>query len=164
MGASLPIGTSPYKINRDKDLPTGSGHYGVTLGINMSKPIDPAMLFGSIGLGYSLKRDNLSQNNNGAILKNVEPGVSYSAAIGLAYSISYALSMNVSFNYGYATSTNYRFANAKDSRTPAYSTGSLGIGIGWRVSPLTTLSLGLSIGLTNNNPDFGLSFRVPLSF
>ena len=164
MGAHVPTGRSPYKINRDTDLSTGNGFYGVSLGVNMSKPIDPAMIFGSIGLTYNLKRDSLSQNYSGAMLNVVEPGMSYNAAIGLAYAISYTLSMNVSFNYGYAMSTNYRFANAADSRTPAYSTGSLGVGIGWRVSPLTTLSLGVSIGLTNNDPDFSFSLRVPFRF
>jgi hypothetical protein len=47
--------------------------------------------------------------------------------------------------------------------TPAYSTGSLGVGVGWRVSPETTLSFTLSIGLTNNDPDFYLLFRLPLN-
>jgi hypothetical protein len=164
MGGTLPTGRSPYKINRDTDLSTGSGFYGVSLGVNMSKSIDPAMVYGSIGLSHSFERDNLSQNINGAMLKDVKPGMSYNAAIGLAYAISYVLSMNVSFNYGYGASTVYRFSNATDATTPGFSTGSLGIGVGWRVSPLTTLSLGLSIGLTNNDPDFGFSFRVPFSF
>jgi hypothetical protein len=165
MGATLPTGRSPYEINRDTDLPTGGGLYGVSLGMNMSKSIDPAMVFGGIsGTCYILERDGLSQNIGGAILEDVKPGMSYSASIGLAYSISYALSMNVSFQYGYIMSTDYHFSNSnKVTTTPASSTGSLGVGVGWRVSPLTTLSLGLSIGLTNNDPDFYLLFRLPLN-
>jgi hypothetical protein len=164
MGAALPTGRSPYGINRDTDLPTGSGLYGVSLGVNMSKSIDPAMVFGSIGCSYSFERNKLSENNNGAILVGVKPGMGYSAAIGLAYAISYALSMNVSFNYGYSTSTVYHFSNTADVSNPASSSATLGIGIGYRFSPLTTLSFGLSIGLTNNDADFGFSFRVPFSF
>jgi hypothetical protein len=164
MGATLPTGRSPYEIDREVDLPTGSGLYGVSLGVNMSKSLDPAVLFGSISCNYYLERDGLSQNNNGAMLEDIKPGMSYNASIGLAYSISYALSMNVSFQYGYVMSTEYHFLNAGDTTTPSYSTGSLGLGFGWRVSPLTTLSLGLSIGLTNNDPDFSFLFRVPFSF
>jgi hypothetical protein len=164
MGATLPTGRSPYEIDRDTDLPTGGGLYGVSLGVNMSKSIDPAMVFGSISCNYNLERDGLSQNINGAMLEDVKPGMSYNASIGLAYAISYALSMNVSFQYGYIMSTDYYFSNAAGATTPAYSTGSLGVGIGWRVSPLTTLSFSLSIGLTNNDPDFSFLFRVPLSF
>jgi hypothetical protein len=164
MGGTLPTGRSPYSINRDTDLPTGGGLYGVSLGVNMSKSIDPAIVFGSIGISQSFERNNLSQNNNGAILVGVKPGMGYSAAIGLAYAISYALSMNVSFNYGYSKSSVYHFSNAADSTTPTSTSASLGIGIGYRVTPLTTLSLALSIGLTNNDPDFSFSFRVPFNF
>lgn len=164
MGANLPTGRSPYEIDRDVNLPTGSGLYGVSLGVNMSKPVDPAMLFGSISCNYNLERDGLSQNNNGAMLEDVKPGMSYNASIGLAYAISYALSMNISFQYGYIMSTEYHFSNTAGTTTPSYSTGSLGVGVGWRVSPLTTLSIGLSVGLTNNDPDFGFLFRVPFSF
>jgi opacity protein-like surface antigen len=165
MGAVLPTGRSPYEINRDTDLPTGGGLYGLSLGMNMSKSIDPAMAFGSISCSYNLERDGLSQNINGAMLEDVKPGMSFGAAIGLAYSISYVLSMNVSFQYGYAMSTDYHFSNAATGATsPAFSTGSLTVGVGYRVSPLTTLSLGLSIGLTNNDADFSFLLRVPFSF
>jgi len=72
--------------------------------------------------------------------------------------------MNVSFQYGYAMSTDYHFSNTDTVTTsPAYSTGSLGVGVGWRVSPETTLPFTLSIGLTNNDPDFYLLFRLPLN-
>ena len=90
--------------------------------------------------------------------------MSFNASIGLAYAISYALSMNIQFQYGYYMRTDYSFTNAADSTTPAYSTGSLIIGMGWRVSPKTTLSFSLSIGLTKDDPDFSFSFRLPFSF
>jgi hypothetical protein len=161
MGANFPTGRSPYEIDRDTDLPTGGGLYSVSLGVNMSKSVDPGMIFGSIGCSYPLERDGLSQYMSGYMLEDVKPGMSYNAAIGLAYSISYALSMNVAFQYGYIMSTDYHFTNAAPTSTPAFSTGSLTVGIGYRVSPVTTLSLGLSIGLTNNDPDFSFLLRVP---
>jgi hypothetical protein len=166
MGATLPTGRSPYEIDITTDLPTGGGLYGVSLGVNMSKLIDPAIAYGSISCGYSLERDGLSQyNNGGAMLEDVKPGMSFNASVGLGYAISYALSMNVAFQYGYVMTTEYRFFNSNAVVTsPAYSTGTLSVGIGYRVSPLTTLSLGLSIGLTNNDSDFSFTFRVPFSF
>jgi len=164
MAAILPTGRSPYEINRDTDLPTGGGLYGVSLGMNMSKSIDPAMVFGAINFSYSFTRTSLSQNINGAILDEVKPGQSFTAAIGLAYAISYALSMNIQFQYGYYMRTDYSFTNAADASSAAYSTGDLIVGIGWRVSPLTTLSLSLGIGLTKDDPDFTLLFRVPFIF
>jgi uncharacterized protein YcfL len=164
MSAILPTGRSPYEINRDTDLPTGGGLYGFSLGVNMSKSIDPAVVFGAISGSYHFTGRGLSQNINGAILDEVKPGMSFSAAIGLAYAISYALSMNIQFQYGYNMSTDYSFTNAADMTVPAYSTGSLIIGMGWRVSPKTTLSFSLGIGLTKDDPDFFLLFRVPFTF
>jgi hypothetical protein len=164
MAATLPTGRSPYEINRDTDLPTGNGFYAFSLGMNMSKSIDPAMIFGAISGTYRFTRTALSQNINGAILDEVKPGMSFNAAIGLAYAISYALSMNIQFQYGYNMSTDYSFTNAADSTAPAYSTGDLVIGVGWRVSPKTTLSFSVGIGLTKDDPDFFLLFRVPFTF
>jgi len=164
MAAFFPTGTSPYKINRDNDLPTGGGFYGVTLGVNMSKSIDPAMAFGAISGTYRLKPNGLSEYINGAILYDVDPGMSFGASIGLAYAISYALSMNLQFQYGYNCSTKYYFTNASPSTAPAFSTGSLIVGTGWRLSPLTTLSFSLGIGLTKDDPDFFFLFRLPFTF
>jgi hypothetical protein len=165
MAVILPTGRSPYEINRDTDLPTGGGLYGVSLGVNMSKSIDPATAFGGIGCTYRLKPSGgLAQNINGAILDDIDPGMSFSASVGLAYAISYALSMNVAFQYGYNMDTDYYFTNNLVSTSPAFSTASLVVGAGWRVSPETTLSFSLSIGLTKDDPDFSFSFRLPFSF
>ena len=164
MAVILPTGRSPYEINRDTDLPTGGGLYGVTLGVNMSKSIDPAMAFGGISCTYRFKPGELAQNINGAILDDVHPGMSFSASVGLAYAISYALSMNVSFQYGYNMDTDYYFTNNTVSTSPAFSTASLAVGTGWRISPKTTLSFSLGIGLTKDDPDFFFSFRLPFSF
>jgi hypothetical protein len=162
--AILPTGRSPYEINRDTDLPTGGGLYGLSLGVNMSKSIDPAVALGAISGTYRFTGRGLSQNINGAILNEVNPGMSFSAAIGLAYAISYALSMNIQFQYGYSMSTDYSFTNTADMTIPAYSTGTLVIGMGWRISPKTTPSFSLGIGLTKDDPDFFLLFRLPFTF
>ena len=160
----LPTGRSPYEIDRDTDLPTGGGLYGVNLGVNMSKSIDPAMVFGGISCTYRLKPTGLAQNMGGSILDGVDPGMSFSASLGLAYAISYALSMNTQFQYGYNMSTDYYFTNGGTMTSQSFSTGSLFFGIGWRVSPTTTLSFSLGIGLTKDDPDFSFSFRLPFSF
>jgi hypothetical protein len=72
--------------------------------------------------------------------------------------------MNIQFQYGYNMSTEYSFTSGADTTAPAYSTGDLVIGMGWRVSTKTTLSFSLGIGLTKDDPDFFLSFRVPFTF
>ena len=164
ISAILPTGRSPYAIDRDREIPTGSGLYGLSLGVNMSKSIDPAMAFGGISYTYRLKRNDLNQSMRGGIMEGVDPGQSFNAAIGLAYSISYALSMNTQIQYGYNMSTTYSFTNGAMMITPAYSTGSFVLGAGWRFSVKTTLSVSLGIGLTKDDPDFFFLFRLPFSF
>jgi hypothetical protein len=165
MSVTLPTGRSPYEINRDTDLPTGGGLYAVSLGVNLSKSIDPAMAFGSISATYPLVRSGLTENISGSILDEVDPGMSFSAAFGFAYSMTYALSMNVQFQCGYHMSTDYYFSNSSTvSTSPAFTTASLIIGTGWRLSPLTTLSFSLGIGLTKDDPDFYFLFRLPFTF
>jgi hypothetical protein len=89
--------------------------------------------------------------------------MSFNAAVGLAYAISYALSMNVQFQYGYNMSTEYAFTNGVEYSSASYSTGSLIVGTGWRISPKTTLSFSVGVGLTSNDPDFYFYFRLPFS-
>jgi hypothetical protein len=72
--------------------------------------------------------------------------------------------MNIQFQFGYNMSTDYSFTNAADTTASAYDDGVLVIGVGWRVSPKTTLSFSLGIGLTKDDPDFFLLFRVPFTF
>jgi hypothetical protein len=164
MTATLPTGSSPYAINTVTELPTGGGMYMLSLGVNMSKAVDPAMVFGGLSASYRRATSGLNYYINGEILNEVDPGLIFNASIGLAYAFSYPLSMNVSFQYGYAQSTSYHFLNAADSTAPAYSTANLNIGVGWRISQLTTLSFSLSIGLTPNDSNFAFSFRVPFTF
>ncbi len=164
LGITLPTGRSPYKINRDTDLPTGGGFYAVNLGVNMSKSIDPAMIFGGISTIYRLKRTDLDQYMGGLILSEVEPGLSYNAAVGIAYAISYALSMSAQFQYGYNMGTKYLFSNDYVMKSPAYSTASVIIGSGLRIRPQTTLSFSVGIGLTKDDPDFYFMFRLPFTF
>lgn len=164
LGAVLPTGRSPYKIDRDTDLPTGNGLYGFTLGMNMSKSIDPAMAFGGISATYRVMRNDLDQYVNGAVLERVDPGMSFNASLGMAFAISYALSMNTQFQYAYNMSSKYSFTSGAELNTPAYSTASFIAGAGWRFSPKTTLSFSVGIGLTKDDPDFFFLFRLPFSF
>ena len=164
MTATLPTGSSPYAINTVTELPTGSGMYMCSLGVNMSKAVDPAMVFGGLSASYRLAKSGLHEYINGAILNEVDPGLVFNASIGLAYAFSYPLSMHVQFQYGYGQSTSYHFANVAESTSPAYSTASLVIGVGWRVSQLTTLSFSLGIGLTPNDSNFFFMFRVPFTY
>ena len=161
----IPTGRSPYKINRMTDLPTGNGVYAVAMNMNMSKSVDPAMIFGGVGMTYRFEPGGIDYNINGIVVDAVKPGMSFNAALGLAYSISYALSMNVQFQYAYYMGTDYLVTGGETAFvTPAYSSANLIVGTGWRFSPKWMLSLSLGVGLTKNDPDFFFLARLPFSF
>ncbi|OQB54006.1 MAG: hypothetical protein BWX99_02285 [Deltaproteobacteria bacterium ADurb.Bin151] len=161
----IPTGRSPYKINRMTDLPTGNGVYAVAMNMNMSKSVDPAMIFGGVGMTYRFEPGGIDYNINGIVIDAVKPGMSFNAVLGLAYSISYALSMNVQFQYAYYMGTDYLVTGGETAFvTPAYSSANLIVGTGWRFSPKWMLSLSLGVGLTKNDPDFFFLARLPFSF
>ena len=161
----IPTGRSPYKINRNTDLPTGNGTYAVALNMNMSKSIDPAMIFGGVGMTYRFQPGGIDYSINGIVVDAVKPGMSFNAALGLAYSISYALSMNVQFQYAYNMGTDYLVTGGETAYvTPAYSSANLIVGTGWRFSPKWMVSFSVGVGLTKNDPDFFFLARLPFSF
>ncbi len=161
----IPTGRSPYKINRNTDLPTGNGTYAVALNMNMCKSIDPAMIFGGVGMTYRFQPGGIDYSINGIVVDAVKPGMSFNAALGLAYSISYALSMNVQFQYAYYMGTDYLVTGGETAYvTPAYSSANLIVGTGWRFSPKWMVSFSVGVGLTKNDPDFFFLARLPFSF
>ncbi|WDP92822.1 MAG: hypothetical protein HUN04_25105 [Desulfobacter sp.] len=161
---TLPSGRSPYEINVDNDISTGNGAWAATLGASFSKTQDPVVLFGSLFTTYYLPIKDLNQNRGSDILREVELGSSVAASVGFAFSLSYTVSMNISYAYTYTFENDYEWAygGTSSSGTATHSTFSLGTG--WRISPKTSVSVKLTVGLTSNDSDFAFSCRIPFNF
>ena len=95
-------------------------------------------------------------------LEAVEPGDSIGLKIGMAYALSYTTSINLGFNYSYGFETTYHYDGGYDSETPIGTSASFSIGTGWKVTPKTTISVGLGIGLIGGD-NFSLSVGIPYS-
>ena len=161
-GASFPFGTSPYRINPETSLATGSGFYSVNGGVSLSKTMDPLLAFGNLSYNYSFGSNRLDQNwKDGRTLTSVDPGSSIGLAMGFGYALSYKASLNLSTQISYSLGSRYRFANAASYDSGSSVGASFNIGTGWRVTPTRSVFLKLGIGLTSNDPDFSLSVRVP---
>jgi hypothetical protein len=168
-GVTLPTGRSPYKINPDKELSTGNGTYTFNVGGNFSKQVDPVVVFWSLGYGHSLELSGLDYTvvQDTYILKKVVPGDSFNFSAGFGYAMSYATSINMSFNYKYTKNTKLTYKVVSTGGALNVNTGddidaTAAVGMGWRVSPKTTLSFSFGYSLTE--PSFSLSFRVPFTF
>lgn len=160
----LPTGKSPFKVDERQDLATGAGLTSLTAGVNVNHIVDPVALFGSLNLTYSADAKDLSQLRGSRILTRVEPGMSFGFGLGFAYALSYGISTSISIQESISRSTKLIFADGSSARTKTQTSGMLNLGLGYRVSPKTTINLTAGIGLTNDSPDFTIGLSMPLSF
>lgn len=160
----LPTGKSPFKIDANQDLATGSGVPTLNAGFNVNHIVDPVALFGSFSLAYSGSAKDLAQIRNGRVLTRVDPGAGFSFGMGFAYALSYGISTSISIQESISRGTRLRFSDGTTAKTKTQTSGMLNLGLGYRVSPKTTINITAGIGLTTDSPDFTLGLSIPLSF
>ncbi len=161
----LPSGSSPFKIDPENALATGSGFYSVSAGLSASKSLDPVFVFGSGSIYYPLDASNLNQRRpNNRTLTKVSPGKTLGLSMGMAYALSYTVSINTSLSFSYATKYKYYWESESPTSSGESTSAVLNIGSGWRISPQKTVSTSVGIGLTNSASDFTFSFSIPFDF
>lgn len=160
----LPSGRSPFKIVAGSGQATGAGVTSFTGGLNVNRIVDPVALFGSINLTASLPAKNLWQVNGTRVLTRVQPGASVGFGLGFAYALSYGISTTISFQQAIAAGSKLTFADGLKVKTAMQTSGILNLGLGYRVSPKTTVNLSVGIGLTADSPNLTVGLNLPLAF
>lgn len=160
----LPTGRSPFEVNDGQAVATGAGYPSLTLGVNLSKVIDPVAIFGSLSATASMPAKNLSQQQDGLVLTSVHPGKSFSFGAGFAYALSYDISTTLSFQESISGRTQLKFRDGTSSQTSMQTSSTMNFGLGVRVSPITTVNFSIGIGLTPDTPDFSMGMNMPLNF
>lgn len=160
----LPTGRSPFKIIAGSGEATGSGVGAATVGVNVNKIVDPVALFGSLNFTASLPAKNLWQVNGSRILTRVAPGPSVGFGLGFAYALSYGISTTISFQEAISAGSKLRFADGLEAKTHMQTSGILNLGLGYRISPKTTVNFSVGIGLTPDSPNLIVGMNLPLSF
>jgi hypothetical protein len=158
-------GKSPFEVETfspfagsgllQKELPTGSGFYGVQPGVTAIYPSDPSVFFGTLSYLYNIKRDV----GNG--FGTIDPG----DVITMNFGMGLALNEKASFSLGYDHSvvTKLKQNGVVPPASTSAQLGTLLLGYSYRKSPKTTWSLSLGIGVTKDAPDVQLRLRVPIS-
>lgn len=165
LGASIPTGTSPYRIDLNNNMATGAGYYGVSGGVSLSKVIDPLVTFGNLSYGYGFPENGLSQHwSKNETLTKVEPGGTIGLAFGFGYALSYQASLNMSAQFGYALGSKYTINDTGTYNSGTSLSSSFNIGTGWRITPARSLYVSLGIGLSDGDPDVSLSIKLPFEF
>nr|WP_171006396.1 MULTISPECIES: transporter [unclassified Pseudomonas] len=157
----LPTGTSPYDINSESDLSTGSGYYSLGGGANLSYVIDPVVLFGSLGYTYNLPVTDISQVRGGRRLEEVDPGSTLSFSMGFAYALSYDVSLSTSYQMAHTFKPTYSFADATLEGTEQTS-AVMNFSLGLRTSPDYIVNINAGFGMTEDSPDVLLGVSMPL--
>ncbi|MRW91279.1 transporter [Duganella sp. FT80W] len=160
----LPTGRSPYKIIAGTGEATGAGVGAATVGVNVNKIVDPVALFGSLNYTMYTPAKDLWQVNGSRILTRVQPGSSFGFGMGFAYALSYGISTTVSFQEAISAGAKLRFADGLEAKTHLQTSGVINFGLGYRVSPKTTLNFSVGIGVTPDSPNLMLGMNMPLSF
>jgi len=165
LGVSLPTGSSPYKIDPNHSLATGSGYYSINGGLSLSKVIDPLVAFGTLSYNYGLPVEDLSQHwDKTHTLTRMEPGSSIGAAFGFGYALSYQASLNMSVQLSYSFDNKYTLNDTATVENGTSLSSSFNVGTGWRISPSRSIYVSVGIGLTVNDPDVSLSLKLPFEF
>jgi hypothetical protein len=160
----LPTGRSPFKIVSGSGQATGSGVTSFTGGLNINRIVDPVALFGSISLGASLPANHLYQVTGTRVLTRVAPGMNVGFGMGFAYALSYGISTTMSFQESISAGSKLRFADGLNAKTSMQTSGMLNLGLGYRVSPKTTVNISVGIGVTADSPNMTLGMNMPLAF
>ncbi|MDK2778900.1 MAG: transporter [Pseudomonadota bacterium] len=163
----LKTGDSPYEIDLDKNLSSGSGYNSISAGISVSKVMDPVVLFGSGSYSYNMPQQGLDQVRGSSILEEVHPGNSLSFSMGFAYSLSYDVSLSASFQGSFNDRTRFElYTPATDSTQSSVAgsqmSGIMNFALGVRVSPKTITNINVGFGVTELSPDIILGLSLPI--
>lgn len=157
----LPTGNSPYDINSQSDLSTGSGTYSLGVGANLSYVIDPVVLFGSLGYTYNMPITGIGQVRGGRLLEEVDPGSSFSLSMGFAYALSYDVSLATSYQMSHSLKPTFTFADG-EAEGKGQTSAVMNFSLGLRTSPERIVNVNAGFGMTEDSPDVLLGISMPL--
>jgi hypothetical protein len=163
-----PTGKDPFGIKlRQTDansnlfvpdtLPTGNGVWSITPGISLVKTFDPAVLFGSLSYTHNLEEsfDDISSTVNQKNPGKVRIGDSFQIGAGIAFALNEKMSMSFS-----VSDLVQRKSKLKQDG------GDWDFNVGMTIAATDNLTIvpNLSIGMTDDAPDFSFSLKFPYYF
>ena len=174
-----PTGKDPFgiKLIRAADnsnlavpesLPTGNGVWSITPGISLVKTFDPAVLFGSLSYTHNLEEsfDDISSNPAVKTPGKVRIGDSFQIGAGIAFALNEKMSMSFSVSDLVQRKSKLK-EDGGDWQSVVSSDANAGyFNIGMTIAATDNLTIvpNLSIGMTDDAPDFQFSLKFPYYF
>ena len=166
-GFKSKTGTSPYEIDLNRQISTGSGYYSFSGGVSWSKVLDPVVVFSSLSLSYGVNQTDLNQVRGSLILKEVEPANSVSLSTGFSYALSYDVSLSVSSQLSYSDETRLKLSGTGGASASITAedqvSGLMSFALGIRVSETKIINTSVGFGLTEESPDVLLGVSIPIN-
>ena len=174
-----PTGKDPYGIKLrevpgndnlsvPESLPTGNGVWAITPGISLVKSFDPAVLFGSLSYTYNMEDSfsDISPQVNSKVPGDVKLGDSWQVGAGIAFALNEKMSMSFSVSDQFARKSKIKpdGGDWQSISNSDYNSANFNIGMTFAASDNLTIVPNLSIGLTDDAPDFSFSLKFPYYF
>jgi hypothetical protein len=151
-----------------ESLPTGNGVWSITPGISLVKTFDPAVLFGSLSYTYNMEEsfDDISSNPAVETPGKVRIGDSFQIGAGIAFALNEKMSMSFSVSDLVQRKSKLK-EDGGDWQAVVSSDANAGyFNIGMTIAATDSLTIvpNLSIGMTDDAPDFQFSLKLPYYF
>lgn len=149
-------------------LPTGNGVWSITPGISLVKTFDPAVLFGSLSYTHNLEEsfDDISSTVNQKTPGKVRIGDSFQIGAGIAFALNEKMSMSFSVSDLVQRKSKLK-QDGGDWESVISSDANAGyFNIGMTIAATENLTIvpNLSLGMTDDAPDFSFSLKFPYYF
>ena len=167
-GIKLVRSTENTNLFAPEDLPTGNGVWSISPAISLVKTFDPAVLFASLSYTHNLEEsfDDISSTQNLKQPGKVKLGDSFQIGAGVAFALNEKMSMSFSVSDLIQKKSKLK-EDGGDWQTVTTSDANAGyFNIGMTVAATDNLTIvpNLSIGLTDDAPDFTFSLKFPYYF
>jgi hypothetical protein len=159
-------GTGPFDVERDvagiaRELPTGSGFWGLEPSITALLPSDPAVLFATLGYLYHAP-DEVNRTINGVAVGEVDPGDSINASLGFGFAVNQRFSFSAGYRHSYIFPTETELGATRQESDDLHA-GSLQLGLSYRFGERTTVNTNFEFGATEDAPDVRAVVRIPFA-
>lgn len=174
-----PTGKDPFGIKfvRKEDnsnlavpesLPTGNGVWAITPGISLVKTFDPAVLFGSLSYTYNME-DSFSDISPDPAEKSpgkVKLGDSFQVGAGVAFALNEKMSMAFSVSDQIQRKSKIKYKNQDWQSVQSSDANAAYFNVGMTIAATEHLTIvpNLSLGMTQDAPDFTFSLKFPYYF
>ncbi|MQA54093.1 hypothetical protein [Pseudomonas piscis] len=174
-----PTGKDPFGIKFVKkednsnlsvpeSLPTGNGVWAITPGISLVKTFDPAVLFGSLSYTYNMEDSfsDISPNPAEKSPGKVKLGDSFQVGAGVAFALNEKMSMAFSVSDQIQRKSKIKYKNQDWQSVQSSDANAAYFNVGMTIAATEHLTIvpNLSLGMTQDAPDFTFSLKFPYYF